>query len=349
MATLKEIAQLCNVSPSTVSNILNGKTNVSDQTRQKVMNTITKLEYQPNFFAQSMRKQNSHIIAIITEDLNEFSSAPIVGAIMEYCERYGYKTILMNLRLYHRWNDTWYENTERIKTILQPVIREILSFRADGLLYVSGHCRIIHNVFDGLTIPAVFAYGISSHSKYPSIIFDDEKGAYDITKYIISKGHSKLGLIGGSADNLHTKSRLIGYQRALFESNILYNPLWTRYGNWRRESGYHEAQYLIENGVTAIFCMNDNMAAGAYDYIYEKQLSVGKDISITGYDNKEIADYMRPELTTAEIPLHDIGTKSAETLLKMLASNPAKAEDLGILRLPCKMIERESVYKVPSS
>ena len=69
MATLKEIAQLCNVSPSTVSNILNGKTNVSDQTRQKVMNTITKLEYQPNFFAQSMRKQNSHIIAIITEDL----------------------------------------------------------------------------------------------------------------------------------------------------------------------------------------------------------------------------------------------------------------------------------------
>ena len=139
---------------------------------------------------------------------------------MEYCERYGYKTILMNLRLYHRWNDTWYENTERIKTILQPVIREILSFRADGLLYVSGHCRIIHNVFDGLTIPAVFAYGISSHSKYPSIIFDDEKGAYDITKYIISKGHSKLGLIGGSADNLHTKSRLIGYQRALFESNI---------------------------------------------------------------------------------------------------------------------------------
>lgn len=117
-----------------------------------------------------MRKQNSHIIAIITEDLNEFSSAPIVGAIMEYCERYGYKTILMNLRLYHRWNDTWYENTERIKTILQPVIREILSFRADGLLYVSGHCRIIHNVFDDLTIPAVFAYGISSHSKYPSII-----------------------------------------------------------------------------------------------------------------------------------------------------------------------------------
>ena len=102
MATLKEIAQLCNVSPSTVSNILNGKTNVSDQTRQKVMNTITKLEYQPNFFAQSMRKQNSHIIAIITEDLNEFSSAPIVGAIMEYCERYGYKTILMNLRLYSK-------------------------------------------------------------------------------------------------------------------------------------------------------------------------------------------------------------------------------------------------------
>ena len=344
MATLKEIAQLCNVSPSTVSNILNGKTNVSDQTRQKVMNTITKLEYQPNFFAQSMRKQNSHIIAIITEDLNAFSSAPIVEAIMEYCERYGYKTILMNLRLYHRWNDTWYENTERIKTILQPVIREILSFRADGLLYVSGHCRIIHNVFDGLTIPAVFAYGISSHSKYPSIIFDDEKGAYDITKYIISKGHSKLGLIGGSADNLHTKSRLIGYQRALFESNILYNPLWTRYGNWRRESGYHEAQYLIENGVTAIFCMNDNMTGGVYDYFHEKGVQIGEEISIVGFDNRDISEYFYPRLTTMELSLRRIGIESACLLLDSLESGQSlHTKNVVEKKIPCTLIERESV------
>ena len=78
MITVKEIAQICGVSPSTVSNILNGKTNMSEETRQKVLGTIKEIGYQPNFFAQSMRKQNSRIISIITEDLNQFSTGSIV-------------------------------------------------------------------------------------------------------------------------------------------------------------------------------------------------------------------------------------------------------------------------------
>ena len=72
MITVKEIARLCGVSPSTVSNCLNGKTNMSEETRQKVLNTIKENGYQPNYFAQSMRKQNSRIIGIITEDLGQF-------------------------------------------------------------------------------------------------------------------------------------------------------------------------------------------------------------------------------------------------------------------------------------
>lgn len=343
--TLKEIARMCNVSPSTVSNILNGKTNVSEQTRQKVLDTIKESGYRPNFFAQSMRRLSSRIIAIITEDLNEFSAGLIVESVMDYCEEHGYRTILMNLRMYHKWKDTWYEDEEKLRTVLTPIIHEALSIRVDGLLYVMGHCRVIRDVLEEVPVPVVFAYGIAQKLRYPSIIIDDEKGGYDMTRYMIAKGHRRIGLIGGVADNLHTKSRLMGYQKALFEANILYNPSWVCYGDWKRPSGREAAEYLVKNGVSAIFCMNDNMAAGAYDYLYEQGLCVGKDISIAGYDNKEIADYMRPGLTTNELPLKEIGRKAAETLISQLGAQEdgTKGKGFGIIKLPCKMIERESV------
>ncbi len=343
MITVKEIAQICGVSPSTVSNILNGKSNMSEETRQKVLGTIKEIGYQPNFFAQSMRKQNSCIISIITEDLNQFSTGSIVEAAMAYCEDHDYRTILMNLRLYDKWSDTWFDDEQKVKTVLDPVVQAALSIRVDGLIYVAGHCRVINGLSPDLSVPAVFAYGLSGCEKYPSVVIDDEKGGYDITKYMISKGHKKIGLIGGAAENLHTKSRLLGYQKALFEGNILYNPFWVRYGDWRRKSGYEETGYLVREGVTAIFCMNDNMAAGAYDYLYENHLEVGKDISIAGYDDREMADYLRPGLTTNRIELREIGRKAAEILIRSLEEEQRESTESGVVRIPCRLIERMSV------
>ncbi len=342
MVTVKEIARRCNVSPSTVSNILNGKTNMSEQTRQRVLEMVRETGYQPNFFAQSMRKQKNRMLGIITEDLNEFSTSPIVEAIMAYCDDHGYRAILMNLRLYDKWQDTWFEDAEKLKAVLNPVLQEALSIRVDGLIYVAGHCRIINSLPKDFPLPVVFAYGVSWNKKYPSVIIDDEKGGYDMTRYLISKGHTRIGVIGGMADNLHTQNRLLGYQKALFEGNILYNPCWVRYGNWCREAGYRETESLLEEGVSAVFCMNDNMAAGVYDYTYEKGLAVGKDISIVGYDDKEIADYLRPGLTTNKIPLQEIGTASARMMVGALESEEGIL-DLGIVRIPCRLTERDSV------
>src|SRR5574344_1873288 len=100
MITLKEVAQTCGVSVATVSNILNGKPKVSEATKQRVLEVVKQTGYQPNYFAQGMRKQKTEMIGIITEDLNEFSSTPIVEAIMAYCEDHGYRTILINMRMY---------------------------------------------------------------------------------------------------------------------------------------------------------------------------------------------------------------------------------------------------------
>jgi len=346
LVTLKELARLCDVSISTVSNILNGKPKVSESTRRRVLEMVKQTGYQPNYFAQGMRKHKTRIIGIIVEDLNEFSTPPIVEAIMAYCEDHDYRTILVNMRLYDKWQDTWYNDEKKLKSVLQPSIQELLSIKVDGIMYVAGHCRIINCFPDDFKIPALMVYAFSGSPRFTSVVIDDEKGGYDMTRYLISMGHRKIGMIAGAVDNLHTQKRSLGYQKALLEEQIVYNPDWIRYGDWKRQSGYKETERLLKEGVTAIFCMNDTMAAGSYDYLYEHDIKVGQDISLTGYDNKEISEYLKPNLTTNDIQLKEIGKESAKIILKLLEDGCIESKKHEIIKIPCRMVVRESVKRI---
>ncbi|MBQ7934218.1 MAG: LacI family DNA-binding transcriptional regulator [Lachnospiraceae bacterium] len=346
MITVKEIAQMCNVSPSTVSNILNGRPNVGEETRQRVLEVIKETGYQPNYFAQSMRKQSSKMISIVVEDLGEFSTPPIVEAAMAYCDDMGYRAILMNMRLYDKWQKDWYDDEDKVKSVLLPLIQEMQSIRVDGMLYIAGHCRHIDYFPKEFKLPGVIAYGISEGGRYPSVVIDDEKGGYDIARYLIEQGHTCIGVIAGSDNNLHTRSRLDGFCKALQERKVPYDPRLVRYGDWKRGSGYQEAAYLVEQGVTAIFCMNDSMAAGVYDYLREKGLTIGQDISVVGYDNKELSKYLYPALTTNEIPLRVIGQKAAELLIDHIEDKEQEATGGMLVKLPCEMRYRDSVDKL---
>lgn len=354
MVTLKEIAQVCGVSVATVSNVLNGKPKVSEETKQKVLDVVKQTGYQPNYFAQGMRKQKTRTIGIIVEDLLEFSTPPIVEAIMAYCDNNNYRTILLNMRLYDKWQDTWYDDEEKFQSDLKPAIQKLLSLKVDGIIYVAGHCRVVNCFTDDLKIPAIVAYAISKSSRFTSVIIDDEKGGYDVTRHLISYGHRKIGVIAGATDNLHTQKRSKGYQKALFEKQILFDPDLIMYGNWKRDSGYAKTKKLIKEGVTAIFCMNDTMAAGCYDYLYEHDIKIGQDVSVVGYDNKEISEYLRPSLTTNDIGLADIGKKAAEIILKDIEDEKKEKEcedkekklDVKVIKLPCRLISRKSVNRI---
>lgn len=346
MITLKEIARICDVSITTVSNILNNKPKVSEETRQRVMEVVQQTGYQPNYFAQGMRKQKTRIIGIIVEDLNEFSTPPIVEAIMAYCEDHNYRTILVNMRLYDKWQDTWYNDDDKIQSVLKPTLQELLSIKVDGIMYVAGHNRIINCFSDDFEIPAIVVYSFSKAPKFTSVVIDDEMGGYDMTRFLISMGHRKIGMIAGTADNLHTQKRSLGYQKALFEEQILFNPDWVRYGDWMRASGYKETEKLVKEGVTAIFCMNDTMAAGSYDYLFEHNIKVGQDISLVGYDNKIISEYLRPKLTTNDIQLKEIGKKSAEIIINMLEVGYTEGKNKNVIKIPCHVVIRESVKRI---
>ena len=122
---------MCGVSVATVSNVLNDKPKVSEETKRRVLEVVKETGYQPNYYAQGMRKKKSSIIGIIVEDICEFSTPPIVESVMGYFDEQNYHSILVNLRLYDKWQDTWYDDEEKFQSVLRPAIQELLSFKVE--------------------------------------------------------------------------------------------------------------------------------------------------------------------------------------------------------------------------
>ena len=347
MATIKEIARECGVSVATVSNILNHKPGASDETRKRVMEKVKELNYHPNTIARNLKTKNSRSIGVIVEDMTIFSIPDIVDGITEHCEEEKYQILLINLRLYKKYNDTYYHRDD-FYPIVRDEIGELIAKQVEGIIYVAAHERTLKCIPETLPVPAVMAYGYTRSAKVPSVVVDDEDGAYQIVQHMIDQGHRRIGVITGKRDSPHMQDRLLGYQRALFENQILYNPEYICTGDWLRDSGYAGTDLLLKKNVTAIFCMNDLMAGGVYDRLEELNLRPGRDISVAGYDNRELSGYYKPPLSTITLPLHDIGYEASEIIIRMLRREELGLQD-NIRKVKCYPLIRKSVSAIQKS
>lgn len=344
MATIKEIAKACNVSVATVSNILNDKPGASAATRKNVMAMIEKMNYTPNVVAKNLKLQKTRSIGVIAEDMTIFSIPDIIDGITEQCEQVDYQILLINLRLYKKYNDTYYSKDDYYEVVHRE-IKKLMQKQVEGIIYVASHERPILCIPENLPIPAVMAYGYSRTPKVPSVVVDDCHGGYEITKYLIENGHTRIGVIMGKADSIHAQSRLVGYQEALFDSGILYSPGFVTEGDWNRESGYEGITKLLAKDITAVFCMNDLMAGGVYDRLAELGMTVGEDLSVVGYDNRELSSYYNPPLTTIDLPLHDIGYRASEIMIEMLEGREISEEE-SVCAVECTRRIRKSVKDI---
>ncbi len=193
-------------------------------------------------------------------------------------------------------------------------------------------------------MPIVCAYCYSNDESIPSIIYDDKKGAYDAVSLLISHGHTNIGMICGPRDNTATQNRLLGYQEALYDHAIPYNPHCVEYGDWERDSGYALCAKLLKRGVTAISSQNDVMATGVLDYCNEKGVAVGAELSLIGFDNRTISLVCRPKLSTVALPLYEIGRSAATLMLDILTNKQTRA--VKNIMLPCPIIERQSTNPI---
>lgn len=343
MATIREISERANVSIATVSKVLNGKRGVSQDTINNVMAIARELNYRPNLTARSLKKGQSRTIGVITEDLTVFNTPDIVDGIDAYCESQDYHYILGNLRFNKRFGH--HPDTEECTRLVHALVDTMLSKQVDGIVYIGCHSHAVVPQHSITEIPFVYAYCYSTAPGIPSVLYDDQKAAFEATQLLIRRGHRSIGMIAGQTDSIHTANRILGHQEALFANSIPYNPRLTLYGDWERDQGFALAKHLIKAGVTAIFAHNDLMALGVLDYCNKNGIEVGRDLALIGFDNREIGTVCRPTLSSVSLPLFEMGQTATHLLLDMLSGQHVQCGQK--LMLACTVIERESTCPSP--
>lgn len=343
MVTIRDIAQACGVSIATVSNVLNGKKNVSEEMRSRVMEKVREMNYTPNSIAKNLKTKQTRTLGIIVEDITIFSIPDIVDGITECCEQYGYGIALCNLRLYKKYNDTYYHQIT-YQNELQKILKGLLADQVEAIIYIAAHERPLPCLPEQFPVPLIMCYAYSMTPGVPSVLVGEEEPTKALLQYAISMGHRRIGVITGKSDSAHAQERLKAYQSALYDNGILFDPSLVCQGDFERESGYRHTDYLLEKQVSLIFCMNDLMAGGVYDRLRELGLQMGEDVSVLGYDNRLLSEYVVPPLTTVELPLHDIGYRAGEIALDAIRN--------GVDTVPYqtyvqgKVVLRDSVKKV---
>lgn len=225
---------------------------------------------------------------------------------------------------------------------MHTAVNDMLSKQVDGIIYIGCHSHVVVSLSEHKDAKFVCAYCISKDTAIPSVIYNDERAAFDVTELLIRQGDTRIGMITGPLESSNAANRTRGHQQALFAHGIPYDPSLTLIGDWERDCGFTLGRQLVQAGVTAIFAHNDLMALGVLDYCNASGINVGTDLRLIGFDNREIASVCRPQLSTVALPLFEIGQTAAKELLSILSGNSPSRHTI---LLDCTVIERGSTKR----
>jgi len=344
MATIKDIANLAGVSAATVSYVLNRTKRLSPEVEARVLKAVEQTNYQPNNIAKSLRMKKTNIIGVLVEDICGMPVPEIVDGINQFLEGSEYQVLLSNLRLLQKLHNR-YEQLTKYTDIVNRGMRLMENARVDGIIYVAMHDRLITGIRHPVHIPMAYAYAITDSPDVPSITYDNENSAYEITRKLIDAGHRRIALIAGHSASTDAQQRLSGFRAAMDEADLYVPSEYIRWGDWEFQSGLEQGGALMDMNTrpTGIFSMNDTMAVGCYRAIKNFGFHIPEDISVVGFDNREIAQLINPPLTTVALPNNQIGYQAAKHLLARIQKTEAVPLEMV---LPCRIIERDSVAPV---
>ncbi len=333
MATMKDIARIAGVSTSTVSHVINKSRYVSDDIANRVLKVATDLNYAPSALARSLKVNRTHTFGMLmTSSTNPFFGEVVKG-VERCCYQKGYNLILCNTEGDH----------ERMKTSIDTLLQK----RVDGLIlmcpsFTDNELQILARYPD---IPTVIMDWGPIPFSCDKIQDNSLRGGYIATKYLIDSGHKSIGCITGPLDHHQAIVRYQGFQQAMNNANLPVNSDWVISGDFFCQGGYDAFKTLVQQPQcpTALFVCNDMMAIGAIKAAHELNIKIPDDISIIGYDDIHIADFMTPPLTTIHQPKYRLGQSAVEALIKRLAT-PDRADS--IIELEPTLVERNSVKKI---
>jgi len=333
--TIKDIARECGVSLSTVSLVLNNNPRISQATRDKVLESIERHQYQPNAFASSLASRSSHVLSVVVPHLNHVFSdvyfGEIVSGIYEHATDIGYKVLLDIAN--HRFVNT------------REFIKLMKSRRADGVLFIGS------SMYDEYLLEL-------EHSGYPLVLINHCFPGRDINyvmadyiqsanlaaEHLLSLGHRTIGMLAGTTTHTALSFR-DQFLKACAQGGVTGDRVTWADGWFTEQGGYEGAEWMMKNhpGITAIMAGNDKMAIGAMRYLAKSGKRIPQDISVIGMDDIPPSQFTTPGLTTIRHDLYRLGTLAVDGALSIFKKQASTYQEI----LPVSLVLRESTGPAP--
>lgn len=324
-ATIAEVAEAAGVSRTTVSHVISGNRPVAQTTRERVEDAIKELGFRPNGLARSLRVRRSNTVALIIPDITN-PYYPVLARGLDDALS-GHRTLICN--------------TDATRSRESDFAADAFDRHVDGMVLVAFQIGApdLREIIDS-GLPVVSIGASIDDPRVDVVLTDDEHGAFEAARYLIERGHRRIGMIGGAEGPGHR--RAAGFRRALDEGGLPPDPALTALAEWNRVGGQEAMLRLIalEDRPTAVFCANDLMAIGAMDVARDAGLSIPGDLALVGYDDIEAATLVNPPLTTVENPAYEAGQAAGTLLLDRMTGRFAGVKREVVLR--ARLVERGS-------
>lgn len=298
-----DVARLAGVSHQTVSRVLNHHARVRPETRERVLEAMRQLDYQPNSAARSLVTRRSHTLGIVTFDSTLFGPASMVYGIEQAARDAGYFVSIASVR-------------ELSRNAVLDAVNRLREQAVEGIAAIvpkDSACAALDAVPAGTAIVGV---GIGPTSGVPMVGMDNTAGAAMATRHLLDLGHRTVHHIAGPAGWPEARERRTGWRKTLADAGVPVPDALA--GDWSSRSGYAMGQRLARDpDVTAVFCANDHMALGVLRALHEVGRRVPDEVSVVGFDDIPEAPFMIPPLTTVQQHFGEMGRRAMQLLVDL--------------------------------
>lgn len=311
MATMRNVAESAGVSIATVSAVINNSAYVSDELRQRVLSTISKLDYRPNALARGLKNRRTKLLGFMVRNItNPFYPEVVLGA-EDAAREAGYNILVC----------TTADEEDRERACVETM----LEHRVDGMLVaiVDEADNLTLTTFKDKKVPIVLINRLPEGYTGNAVVADNIKAGFQATHHLISLKHKQIAFIGASQRFITSRHREQGYRQAMQEAGIPVPEQLIRYCNYSEDHAYTEYRKMIEAGLIpeAVFCGNDLMAFGVIRALRDTGHKVPEDVAVVGCDNIEFSSKFLVPLTTVHLPKYEMGKLGAELLIRTISSH----------------------------
>jgi LacI family transcriptional regulator len=337
--TQKDVARLAGVSRSTVSYVLNDQTQlkipISDETRQRVMQAIADLGYEPDARAQSLIRGNTRIVGVIMPVIDNPYFWQMFSGISDSLQEAGYSLHLSR----HPMDAQQESNT----------IRELTRHRVDGFILLAAVKYLLPRLIDDLRKAGKPVVEITaSKAEFDHVIHDYSSGTRALLTHLLDLGHRRIGFIYGVAQEVEGFDRLITYRQVLQEAGLPSDGAFEMHCGDKLADAYHAAYTLLSKPErpTALLVINDMLAMAVMRAANDLGLTIPGDLSVAGFDDIPFSSYILPRLTTVSGKAEESGRDAARLLLRRFAEPDLPQQ---VTTAEVELVIRESTGPVPLS